>query len=58
MNYYKMWRALEKRLAKKKDEATDSFQLMLVDSVVEIMDEIEEEAEKIKEVLFESKYLP
>ena len=46
MNYYKMWQALEKRLAKKKDEATDSFQRSLYEQIQELMERLEEQEEK------------
>ena len=45
MNYKDMWLELRARIKDLRDKASDSFQLMLVDSVVEVMDEIEEKAE-------------
>lgn len=45
MDYKDMWLELRDRLKSLRDKASDSFQLMLVDSVVEVMDEIEEKAE-------------
>ncbi|MBS4900241.1 MAG: hypothetical protein KHZ87_05705 [Clostridiales bacterium] len=45
MSYRDMWLELRARIKSLRDKASDSFQLMLVDSVVEIMDEIEEKAE-------------
>ena len=44
MSYRDMWLELRARIKDLRDKASDSFQLMLVDSVVEVMDEIEDEA--------------
>ena len=45
MDYKDMWLELRARIKSLRDKASDSFQLMLVDSAVEVMDEIEEKAE-------------
>ena len=44
MDYKDMWLELRARIKDLRDQASDSFQMMIVDSVVELMDEIEEEA--------------
>ena len=46
MNYKDMWLELRHRLKDLQGQASDSFQLMLVSSVEELMEEIEEEATK------------
>ncbi len=45
MDYKDMWLELRARIKDLRGQASDSFQLMLVDSVVELMDEIEKKAE-------------
>ena len=45
MDYKDMWLELRARVKDLRDQAGDSFQMMIVDSAVELMDEIEKEAE-------------
>lgn len=45
MDYKDMWLELRARVKDLRDQASDSFQTMIVDSLIDVMDEIEEEAE-------------
>lgn len=45
MDYKDMWLELRARIKDLRDQAGDFFQMMIVDSLIDVMDEIEKEAE-------------